>query len=72
MKFRKGQRIVRLCTDDSGRYVSSHVWTVVRVSRRDGVVVIGDAHGISHWSYDLAGKQREKGSFQSEIVELRD
>jgi hypothetical protein len=73
MPLRKGQRVVRLCIDKSGRYVSSHVWTVVRVSRRDGgVVVIGDAHGVSHWTYDLAGKQREDGAFSSEIVELRD
>ena len=72
MKFRKGQKIVRLCTDASGRYVSSHVWMIVRVSRRDGVVLIGDAHGISHFTYDLDGKQREKGSFRSEILELRD
>lgn len=72
MAFRKGQRIVRLCSDATGRYVSSRVWTVARVSRRDGVIVIGDEHGLSHWTYDLAGKQREKGSFKSEIIELRD
>lgn len=72
MAFRKGQRVVRLCRDKSGRYVASHVWMVVRVSRRDGVIVIGDAHGVSHWTYDLAGKQREKNAFTSEIVELRD
>ncbi len=72
MAFRKGQRVVRLCSDKSGRYVASHVWTVLRVSRRDGVIVIGDAHGVSHWTYDLAGTQREKNVFVSEIVELRD
>lgn len=72
MAFRKGQRVVRLCSDGSGRYVASHVWTVVRVSRRDGIIVIGDAHGVSHWTYDLDGKQREKNPFVSELVELRD
>ena len=72
MAFRKGQRVVRLCTDKSGRYVASHVWTIARVSRRDGVIVIADAHGTSHWTYDLDGKQREKGAFKSEILELRD
>jgi hypothetical protein len=72
MAFRKGQRVVRLCSDDSGRYVASHVWTVLRVSRRDGVVLIADEHGVSHWTYDLRGRQREKSSFSSEIVLLRD
>lgn len=72
MRYRKGQRVVRLCSDKSGRYVASHVWKVVRVSRRDGVIVIGDAHGESRWTYDLAGRQREKGAFSSEIIELRD
>ena len=73
MAFRKGQRVVRLCRDGSGRYVASHVWIVARVSRRDGVILIGDAHGVSHWTYDLAGRQREKKvAFSSEIVELRD
>ena len=72
MGFRKGDRVVRLCSDKTGRFIASHVWTVVRVSRRDGVIVIGDAHGVSHWTYDLAGKQREKGPFSSEIVEFRD
>jgi hypothetical protein len=72
MAFRKGQRVVRLCSDKSGRYVASHVWIVLRVSRRDGVIVIGDQNGISHWTYDLAGRQREKHAFSSEIVELRD
>jgi len=73
MPFRKGQRVVRLCSDDSGRYVASHVWTVLRVSRRDGVVLIADEHGVSHWTYDLRGKQREQSSsFSSEIVALRD
>ena len=71
MKFRKGQRVVRLCSDATGRYVASRPWTIVRVSRRDGVIVIGDEHGLSHWTYDLDGKQREKGSFTSEIIELR-
>ena len=72
MPFRKGQRVVRLCTDESGRYVTSNVWVVVRVSRRDGCILIGDAHGVSHWTYDLTGKQREKNTFSSEIIELRD
>jgi hypothetical protein len=45
---------------------------VVRVNRRDGVIVIGDAHGESHWTYDLMGKQREKNAFTSELVELRE
>ncbi|HEY1584525.1 MAG TPA: hypothetical protein VGH63_02485 [Polyangia bacterium] len=72
MSFRKRQRVIRLCTDATGRYVSSHVWTVVRVSRRDGVITIGDAHGISYYTYDLDGKQRETGAFKSEILELRD
>lgn len=54
-------------SDKSGRYVASHVWTVVRVSRRDGVIVIGDAHGLSHWTYDLAGRQREKNPFTSTL-----
>jgi hypothetical protein len=72
MPFRKGQRVVRLCTDESGRYVTSKVWVVIRVSRRDGFILIGDAHGVSHWTYDLAGKQREKNKFSSEIIELRD
>ena len=58
MAFRKGQRVVRLCRDRSGRYVSSHVWIVARVSRRDGVILIADQHGVSHWTYDLDGKQR--------------
>jgi hypothetical protein len=72
MAFRKGQRVVRLCSDKTGRYVASHVWIVSRVNRRDGVIVIRDGHGESHWTYDLAGKQREKNSFVSELVELRD
>ena len=37
-----------------------------------GRIVIGDAHGDSQWTYDLAGKQREKDAFKSELVELRD
>ncbi len=72
MAFRKGQRVVRLCSDKTGRYVASHVWVVARVNRRDGVIVISDDHGESSWTYDLAGKQREKNSFVSELVELRD
>ena len=70
--FRKGQRVVRLCTDRSGRYVSSHVWTVARVSRRDNLIVIADKHGPSRWTYDLEGRQREGGTFVSQLVELRD
>jgi hypothetical protein len=72
MAFRKGQRVVRLCVDKTGRYVASHVWTVVRVSRRDEVIIVGDSRGESHWTYDLAGRQREKSSFVSELVEVRD
>jgi hypothetical protein len=70
--FRKGDRVVRLCSDKSGRYVASHVWTVVRVDRKSGVITVGDERGVSHWTYDLDGKQREPGSFRSELVELRD
>jgi hypothetical protein len=71
-QFRKGQKIVRLCSDASGRYMSSHVWTIEKVSRRDGVITIADQHGVSHWTYDLDGRQRERGPFTSELVEVRD
>ena len=71
--FRRGQRVVRLCSDASGRYVSSHVWLIASVSRKEGgVIELADAHGTSHWTYDLAGRQREPGSFRSEIVLIRD
>jgi hypothetical protein len=70
--LRRGQRVVRLCTDRTGRYVSSHVWTIVRVSRRDKLIIIADKHGPSRWTYDLEGHQREGGAFVSELVELRD
>jgi hypothetical protein len=70
LAFRKGQRVVRLCVDRSGRYVSSHVWTIARVQK--GVIRIADAHGPSHFTYDLEGKQREPGAFRSELVHLRD
>jgi hypothetical protein len=72
LAFRKGQRVVRLCVDRTGRYVSSHVWTIALVSRRDRVILVADAHGRSHFTYDLEGKQREPGSFRSELVLLRD
>ncbi len=72
MPFRKGQRVVRLCVDRTGRYVSSHVWTIARVNRRQGIIAIADVHGPSHFTYDLDGKQREPGAFRSELVELRD
>jgi hypothetical protein len=61
---------VRLCVDRTGRYVSSHVWTIARVSR--GIITVADVHGTSHFTYDLEGKQREPGVFRSELVELRD
>ena len=70
--LRKGQRVVRLCTDRTGRYVSSHVWIVVRVSRRDNLLLIADKHGPSRWTYDLEGRHREGGGFVSQLVELRD
>jgi hypothetical protein len=70
--LRKGQRVVRLCTDRTGQYVSSHVWTIVRVSRRENLILIADKHGPSRWTYDLEGHQREGGSFVSQLLELRD
>jgi hypothetical protein len=70
--LRKGQRVVRLCSDRTGRYVSSHVWTIARVSRRDNIIIIADKHGPSRWTYDLEGHQREGGAFVSELVELRE
>jgi hypothetical protein len=72
MAFRKGQRVVRLCTDASGRYVASHVWTIEKVARKNGVITIADEHGVSRWTYDLDGLQRESGSFRSELIEFRD
>jgi hypothetical protein len=70
--FKKGLRVVRLCTDRTGRYVSSHVWTILRVSRRDDLITIADQYGVSRWTYDLKGRQREKSAFDSQLLELRD
>ena len=72
MAFHKGLRVVRLCSDRSGRYVASNVWTIQKVARATGVITIEDDHGVSRFTYDLEGKQREPGAFRSEIVEFRD
>jgi hypothetical protein len=52
--------------------VASHVWTIEKVARKDGVITIADEHGVSRWTYDLDGQQRESGSFRSELIEFRD
>lgn len=72
-RFKRGDRVMRLCVDKAGRFVSSHVWTVASVSRARNLIVIADRHGASHWTYDLDGVQREaNASFRSELVLLRD
>ena len=52
--------------------MASNVWTIQKVARATGVITIEDAHGVSRFTYDLEGKQREPGAFRSEIVEFRD